>query len=170
VRPGQTPVPLTNLASIALIKYMAAWRTCAIQGVGPKGWIRPAPDRSSETLLVGGRLHAAALRGTLWCMATPLTVSIPHQLGRAEARRRIETGFSKLVHLFPGGGGTCSERWDGDRLTFGVAAMGQTVNGVIDVGDAVVTMVIELPGVLGMIANSLKERLQKLGQLLLTKE
>ena len=27
-------------------------------------------------------------------MANPITVSIPHQLGRAEARRRIETGFA----------------------------------------------------------------------------
>ena len=102
-------------------------------------------------------------------MATPLTVSIPHQLGRAEARRRIEAGFAQVVHLFPGGGGAYSERWEADRLTFGLAAMGQTVNGVIDVGDAVVTIVIELPGVLGLIANSLKDRLQQVGQLLLTK-
>ena len=103
-------------------------------------------------------------------MATPITVSIPHQLGRAEARRRIETGFGKIVHLLPGGTGTCSERWDGDRLIFSVAAMGQTVAGVIDVLDAAVTMEIELPGVLGLIAGGLKNRLQKVGQLLLTKE
>ena len=103
-------------------------------------------------------------------MATPITVSIPHQLGRAEARRRIETGFAKIVHQLPGSGGTCSERWDGDRLIFGVAAMGQTVAGVVDVLDAAVTMEIELPGVLGMIAGGLKDRLQKAGQLLLTKE
>jgi len=103
-------------------------------------------------------------------MATPITVSIPHELGRAEARRRIEAGFAKIVHLLPGTGGACSERWDGDRLTFGVAAMGQTVSGVIDVGDAAVTMVIKLPGVLGMIASGLKDRLQKVGKLLLTKK
>ena len=103
-------------------------------------------------------------------MATPITISIPHQLGRAEARRRIETGFAKIIHVVPGSAGACSERWDGDRLTFGVAAMGQTVAGVIDVLDAAVTMEIELPGVIGMIAGGLKDRLQKVGQLLLTKE
>ena len=101
---------------------------------------------------------------------TPITVSIPHQLGRAEARRRIETGFAKIIHLLPGSAGTCSERWDGDRLIFGVAAMGQTVSGVVNVLDAAVTMEIELPGVLGIIASGLKDRLQKVGQLLLTKE
>lgn len=103
-------------------------------------------------------------------MATPLTVRIPHQLGRAEARRRIEAGFAKIIHQLPGGGGACTERWDGDRLTFSVGAMGQTVAGVVDVLDAAVTIEIELPGVLGMIASGLKDRLQKAGQLLLTKK
>jgi hypothetical protein len=114
-------------------------------------------------------LHGAALRGNLARMPTPLTVSIPHQLGRAEARRRIETGFAKIIHVLPGAG-PCSERWDGDRLVFSVAAMAQTVAGVIDVGDVAVTMEIQLPGVLGLIASGLKGRLQKAGQLLLTKK
>ncbi len=103
-------------------------------------------------------------------MATPITVSIPHQLGRAEARRRIATGFAKVIHVLPGSGGNYSERWDGDRLVFSVAAMAQTVAGVIDVGDAAVTMEIQLPGVLGLIAGGLRDRLQKAGQLLLTKK
>lgn len=103
-------------------------------------------------------------------MATHITISIPHQLGRAEARRRIEAGFAKIIHQLPGSGGACSERWDGDRLTFSVAAMGQTVAGVVSVLDASVTMEIELPGVLGMIASGLQGRLQKMGQLLLTKK
>lgn len=99
-----------------------------------------------------------------------ITVSIPHQLSRTEARRRIETGFAKIIHVLPGSAGTCSERWDGDRLTFGVAAMGQTISGVVSVLDHAVTMEIELPGVLGMIASGLKGRLQKAGQLLLKKD
>ena len=115
-------------------------------------------------------MHGAPLRGKLGHMATPIIVSIPHQLGRAEARRRIETGFAKIIHLLPGSGATCNEHWDGDRLIFGVAAVGQTVSGVISVLDAAVTMEIELPGVLGLIASGFKHRLRKFGQLLLTKE
>ena len=103
-------------------------------------------------------------------MTTPITVRIPHQLGRAEARRRIEGGFAKMTQFLPGGAGTSSERWDGDRLVFSVVTMGQRVAGVLDVLDAAVTMEIELPGVLGMIAGALRDRLQKAGQLLLTKE
>jgi hypothetical protein len=96
-----------------------------------------------------------------------ITVSIPHKLNRLEARRRIETGFAKILRQVPGSAGTCSERWDGDRLNFAVGAMGQTVSGVVDVLDDVVTMEIELPGMLGLIAGALKNRLQGAGQLLL---
>ena len=103
-------------------------------------------------------------------MATPITVSIPHQLGRAEARRRIENGFGKIIHLLPGGSSSCSERWEGDRLVFSVTALAQTITGVVDVGDAAVTMEIHLPGVLGLIASGFKSRLQKAGQLLLEKK
>ncbi len=102
-------------------------------------------------------------------MAAPINVSIPHQLGRAEARRRIEIGFAKLVAGLPGSPSRSSDRWDGDRLTFRLATMGQTIAGVIDVRDAVVLMEIELPGWLSVIAGGFKDRLQRAGQLLLTK-
>jgi len=103
-------------------------------------------------------------------MATPISISIPHQLGRAEARRRIETGFAKLVGQLPGSAGAGSQRWDGDRMTFSVGALGQNISGVIQVLDAAVTMELQLPGVLGMLAGALKGRLQAAGQLLLTKK
>ena len=103
-------------------------------------------------------------------MTTPLTVTIPHQIGRAEARRRIETGFAKALRGLPGGNGQCSERWEGDRLVFSVAALAQTITGFVDVGDTAVTMEVHLPGVLGLIARGFKSRLQKVGQLLLEKK
>jgi Putative polyhydroxyalkanoic acid system protein (PHA_gran_rgn) len=103
-------------------------------------------------------------------MASPLIISIPHQLGRAEARHRIEGGFAKIINLLPGSSGAPSQHWDGDRLIFSVATLGQTVSGVIQVLDATVTIELELPGVVRVIASGLKERLQKVGQLLLTKK
>ena len=103
-------------------------------------------------------------------MSTPITINLPHQHGRIEARRRIEAGFAKVVHSLPGGTGGYSERWEGDRLVFSAIAMGQTVSGVIDVLDTVVKMEIVLPGVLGLLAGGLKSQLQKAGMLLLTKK
>ena len=104
-------------------------------------------------------------------MSTPIIVTLPHQLGRAEARRRLEGGFAKIVHVLPGAGaGAYTERWEGDRFTFKLVAAGQTISGDMDVGDTAVTMRIELPGVLGLLAGALKGRLRKAGQLLLTKK
>ena len=97
----------------------------------------------------------------------PITISIPHQLPRAEARGRIEKGFSQILDGIPGSTGTCSQRWEGDRLIFSVRAMGQTASGVVTVLDDAVRMEIDLPGMLGLIAAGLKGRLQKAGQLLL---
>ena len=96
-----------------------------------------------------------------------ITVSIPHKLGRVEARRRIETGFANILRQMPGSASTCSERWDGDRLMFKVGVVGQAVSGVLDVLDDAVTMEIELPGMLGWIAGALKNKLQNAGQRLL---
>ena len=83
-------------------------------------------------------------------------------------KRGFVVGFIVLIGVFAAT--AFSQEPAKPALTFDVAAMGQTVAGVIDVLDAAVTMEIELPGVIGMIAGGLKDRLQKVGQLLLTKE
>jgi len=114
----------------------------------------------------GARVEAP----TFTSMATPISICIPHQLGRAEARRRIEGGFANLLRQLPGSAGACTERWDGDRLIFSVSGLGQTVAGVVEVLDAAVTMELELSGLLGAIASSLKGRLQEAGRLLLTRK
>jgi hypothetical protein len=105
-----------------------------------------------------------------WIMTTPITITIPLELGRAEARRRIETGFSKMLRQLAGSGGACSELWEGNRLTFSVGAMGHTVTGTLDVLDSAVTMDITLPGVLGKVASIFTGRLQSAGQLLLKRD
>ncbi len=102
-------------------------------------------------------------------MSTPITVTIAHQLGAAEARRRIEAGFENISRQMPGSG-TSRRHWDGDRLSFSVTALGQTISGTLHVLDAAVVLRIELPGVLGMIAHGLKGRLQNAVQLLLKKQ
>jgi len=102
-------------------------------------------------------------------MSRAITVNIPHDLGRAEARRRVEAGFGDLSrHL--GGLGEVSRRWEGDRLSFGFSTMGQAITGMIDVADRSVRLEVLLPGLLAMMAGKLKGRLQHEGQLLLEKK
>ena len=99
-------------------------------------------------------------------MSQPVVVTIPHQLGRAEARRRIDEGLGRFTQQF-GAMGDVKHGWEGDVLRFTVASMGQAITGLIDVGEAAVRLEVVLPGFLGMIANKVKGRLQKEGQVLL---
>ena len=99
-------------------------------------------------------------------MSKAITITIPHQLGRAEARRRIEDGFGDFSrHL--GGAGGVSKSWDADRLNFTLQAVGQQISGFLDVVDDAVRVEVILPGFLGMIAGKIKGAVQKEGQLLL---
>jgi len=102
-------------------------------------------------------------------MSKAVTVTIPHELGVAEARRRIEAGFGDMSrHL--GGVGQVQKQWDGDRLSFAFSAMGQAISGAADVADRSVRLEIMLPSLLALMAGKLTGRLQKEGQLLLEKK
>ncbi len=100
-------------------------------------------------------------------MAKPLTVSIPHQLGIAEARRRLETGLTEMTSKLPGGAAKIDQRWDGDRLIFDAQISGQSITGALEVMADAVRMEIVLPGILGLLAGKIGGRLQDEGQKLL---
>ena len=101
-------------------------------------------------------------------MSKPLTIDIPHALGREEARRRIEAGLERLEHQFGGGGLARMEKhWLGDTLSFQAQVVGQAMSGRLEVRADSVHMELDLPPFLAMIAGSLKGRLQREGQLLL---
>ena len=68
-------------------------------------------------------------------MPKPLIVDIPHDLGRDEAKRRLEHGTDQArAFLAKSGIAVDQLAWTGDRLDFGVSAMAQKVAGTIDVG------------------------------------
>ena len=104
-------------------------------------------------------------------MSKTISISIPHELGRQEARRRIEEGFGQLGQQFGGGGRIAFTRsWQDDRLSFAARVLGQAISGRMDVLDTAVRMEVDLPDLLAMIAGKIKGRLQKQGQLLLEKK
>lgn len=93
-------------------------------------------------------------------MAEPVTVDIPHKLGREGARARIAGGVGKIGGMFPGGGAV-QERWEGDTLHFTVSAMGQTVASRLDVFEDRVHAEVDLPPMLALFAGKIREKLQK---------
>jgi Putative polyhydroxyalkanoic acid system protein (PHA_gran_rgn) len=99
-------------------------------------------------------------------MSEPVTMDIPHQLGRAAARERIEKGVGQLAQVIPGGV-LNSHEWDGDTLTFVVEAMGQRVAARLDVLDTRVHAIIDLPAWAGLLAGRVKSKLLGAGTKLL---
>jgi hypothetical protein len=96
-----------------------------------------------------------------------LTASIPHQLGRAEAKRRIQGEIGNLrshqgalvTHI--------GEKWTGDKLDFSLAAMGHTISGHLLVEDNWIHLDVALPWFLHMLAGTMKQKIEQRGQLLL---
>jgi hypothetical protein len=103
-------------------------------------------------------------------MSKAITVNIPHELGRVEAKRRIDEGFGRFSSQMGGTAAALTKSWDGDRLNFSLTAMGQGISGVIEVAETVVRLEVLLPNLLAMVAGKLKGRLQKEGQVLLEKK
>jgi hypothetical protein len=103
-------------------------------------------------------------------MSKAITLTLPHELGRAEARRRIDKSFEDFARHLGGAAGPLNRTWDGDRLRFALEMLGQRISGVIDVEDTALKMEIVLPNVLALMAGKLRGRLQSEGRLLLEKK
>jgi hypothetical protein len=103
-------------------------------------------------------------------MSKPLIVEIPHQLGREEARRRLETGIGQLKTKFGDKFTAVDERWTGDHLDFAITALGQGITAGLDVENDRVRLEVQLPWMLAMLAEKAKGFIAKEGQLLLEKK
>jgi len=99
-------------------------------------------------------------------MSQPLVVDLPHSLGAAEARRRIDRNIGKLTSHLPGGGNVDS-RWEGDRLHLQVAAMGQQVTSKIDVQERVVRLEVTLPPGLSFFGGMIESVIRRQGEAML---
>lgn len=93
-------------------------------------------------------------------MAEPITVEIPHKLGREGARTRMAGGIGNLAGMIPGGA-VVAHHWNGDTLEFSVQALGQTIASRCAVEDDKVVATIDLPPLLALFADKLRAKLQK---------
>jgi hypothetical protein len=103
-----------------------------------------------------------------FAMSAPLVVSIPHRLGREEARRRLQAGLTRAAASVPVLK-VDEERWDGNRMIFRVRALGQAAAGHVDVEDDHVRVEVTLPWLLQRFAEVAQAAIKNRGKLLLTK-
>lgn len=103
-------------------------------------------------------------------MSKPLTVSIPHRLGKAEAVRRLQKGLSSVrtdfAHVFA----VQEEAWSGDTLRFRISALGQVASGTVEVFEDHARLEVQLPWLLARIAEKASGLIKKRGQLMLEKK
>jgi hypothetical protein len=103
-------------------------------------------------------------------VVAPLVVTVPHDLGREEAIRRLKTGLAGLPTQWGKWFQVNEEVWSGAQLAFRITAMKQQASGTIDVADNHVRIEIMLPWLLARIASGLQGKIQKQGTLMLEKK
>jgi hypothetical protein len=103
-------------------------------------------------------------------MSKPLVVSLPHRLGKDEAKRRLQAGFGSARTNFAGFFTVQDETWSGDQLNFHLSALGQAAAGTVDVAEDHVKIEVTLPWLLAKFAEKAQSMIQKQGQLMLEKK
>lgn len=93
-------------------------------------------------------------------------IDVPHSLGAAEAKRRIEAGTGQLLGALPAGA-TATPSWTGDRLDLAIAAMGQEMSASLDVQETVVRVTVTLPPMLEFLRPLIEQGIRRSGTQLL---
>ena len=97
-----------------------------------------------------------------------MRVAVPHQLDKDEVRQRLKSRSHEIADGFPGGMAEVTTAWPNeDRMTLAIAAMGQNLQGVIEIGTNVVVIELDLPPALGFIEPMVDGIIRKQGQKLL---
>ena len=102
-------------------------------------------------------------------MPQPVIVTIPHRLGKDEARRRLQAGLSNVRSHASDSFVTLKDAWAGDHLDFQASLLGQSTTGSVDVADDHVRLEVQLPWVLAVLANKAKALVKRQGQFMLEK-
>jgi hypothetical protein len=86
-----------------------------------------------------------------------MDISIPHSLGRDEAKRRIEAGLPKLAAHIPGGGNLASQ-WTGDyALDLTITALGSRIPVTLSIEEDRLTGSLEVPMLMKMMQGQVAE-------------
>jgi Putative polyhydroxyalkanoic acid system protein (PHA_gran_rgn) len=100
-------------------------------------------------------------------MEPVVIVTIPHRHGKAEATRRIKAGLEQARSRYAAQLKVAEENWDGDRLRFRAAVLGQSITGSIDVADAEVRAEATLTWLMGHLVKPAEALIRREGERML---
>src|SRR5436309_15519297 len=93
-------------------------------------------------------------------MSGPISVDLPHQLGAAEAKRRIAANIASLTSHLPAGARVRSA-WDGDKMKLDIAMLGQDLPAELDVRDKLIRVSVLLPPALAFFGKAIETALRR---------
>jgi len=97
-----------------------------------------------------------------------MRVSIPHQLGKDEVRRRLKGRSHEIASRIPGGMAEVTTGWPSeDRMTMQIAMMGQQLAGTVDIEERELVFQFELPAALSFIEPMIEGAIRQQGEKLL---
>ena len=96
-------------------------------------------------------------------MGKPLTVTIPHSLGAAQAKQRISEGCERLRQQYASQITRADIAWQGERAELKVGALGQVITARIDVQEDHLKIEVDLPWLLQKLARPLETFLARTG-------
>jgi len=99
-------------------------------------------------------------------MSEPISVDVPHQLGAAEAKRRVQANLGSLSGKLPAGA-TISPAWEGDRLRLDIGVLGQQAAAMLDILDDKVRISVQLRPALAFFRQAIEAGLRQGGATLL---
>jgi hypothetical protein len=102
-------------------------------------------------------------------MSQPLIISIPHRLGRQEAKRRLDSGISRIRPELAGLVSSLDHSWKENTLEFHASAMWQAISGRIEVLDDAVRVEIDLPWLMRALGDTIMNRVRGRGIAMLEK-
>lgn len=89
-------------------------------------------------------------------MSRSISMSFPHDLAPAEAKRRINERFDLLKSQYVDKIGSAEMVWVNDVANLRVAALGQTATATIDVQPKDIKIEVQLPWLLAAMGNKLQ--------------
>ena len=98
-----------------------------------------------------------------------MEITIPHNLGQAEAKRRIDQGLPKLEQHIPGGGSLKSAWVSEHSLQLTIGAMGQTIPVRLDVNDDKLRGDVTVPMFLKMMSGQIGDFVRTSAEKMLSK-
>ncbi len=89
-------------------------------------------------------------------MPQPIIIDIPHKLGKAGVRVRLDEGITGIAAAIPGVG-QVTHNWEGDIMHFTLATLGQTMRCRATVFEEKVHAEVDLPPMLALFGQKVRD-------------